>query len=312
MKAPPRFDVLGLGCAAVDDILHVPSYPGVDAKVRVTRRERRSGGLTGNALVAAARLGARCAYGGCLGTDEGSQFIEQEFLREGVNVSCAPRPEGAAVIRSAIVVGDDTGSRNIFYEVEGLIGAHPTLPDEEVIASARVLFIDHYGMAGNLRAARIARAAGRAVVADFEDAGPAPFAKVLELTDHLILSEDAAMRISGKSEASAAAAALWRDERAVVVVTCGAAGCWSVTAESGRQPRLHPAFAVTCKDSNGCGDVFHGAYAAALAAGRDVDGRIAMASAAAALRAARGGFPSRADVEEFLSSNRAAIAASLP
>jgi sulfofructose kinase len=298
-----RYDVLGLGCAAVDDIFHVPAYPTADAKVRVTRHERRFGGLTGNALVAAARLGARCAYGGCLGRDDASQFIEQEFLREGVDISPAPRPEGAAVIRSAIIVGEDTGSRNIFYEVEGLVGAHPTLPEESLIASARVLFIDHYGMTGNLRAARIARAADIAVVADFEDDGPAPFAEVLALTDHLILSEDAARRLTGRPTAAEAVAALWRDDRAVVIVTCGAAGCWSMTSEHAAAPRHHPAFPVTSRDTTGCGDVFHGAYAAAVAAGRGVVERIAFASAAAALRAAQGGFPARSAVEAFLSLN---------
>jgi sulfofructose kinase len=306
----PRYDVLGLGCAAVDDIFHVPAFPAVDAKVRVTRHERRGGGLTGNALVAAARLGARCAYGGCLGTDDASRFIEQNFIREGVDVFHAPRPDGAAVIRSAIIVGQDTGSRNIFYEVEGVIGAHPTLPDESVIVGARVLFIDHYGMAGNLRAARLARAAGNAVVADFEDDGPPPFAEVLALTDHLILSEDAGCRMTGQPSASAAAAALWCSDRAVVIVTCGAAGCWSVTAEHNGEPRHHPAFPVTTTDTNGCGDVFHGAYAAALAAGDGLDERIALASAAAAIRASEGGFPNRATSEAFLS--RQALNASPP
>ncbi len=235
-----RYDVLGLGCATVDDIYHIPSFPGADAKVRVTRHERRGGGLTGNALVTAARLGAHCAYAGCLGADDASQFIEQDFNRESVDVSHAPHPEGAAVIRSAIIVGQDTGSRNIFYRVEGVIGAHPTLPEESVIASARVLFIDHYGMAGNLRAARIARAAGNAVVADFEDAGPAPFAEVLALTDHLILAEESARRITGKASAAEAALALWRPDRAVVIVTCGAAGCWSVSAERARSRNIIP------------------------------------------------------------------------
>jgi len=305
-----RYDVLGLGCAAVDDIFHVPSFPATDAKVRVARHERRGGGLTGNALVAAARLGARCAYAGCLGADDASQFIEQDFLREGVDISHAPHPEGAAVIRSAIIIGQDTGSRNVFYLVPGITGAHATLPEKSVIASARVLFIDHYGMAGNLRAARIARAAGAAVVADFEDAGPPPFDEVLALTDHLILSEESAQRISGQSSPAEAAAALWRHDRAVVIVTCGAAGCWSVSAEHEAQPRHHPAFPVTCTDTNGCGDVFHGAYAAELAAGRGLDERIAVASAAAALRASQGGFPTRTAVDAFLSRN--AITASPP
>jgi sugar/nucleoside kinase (ribokinase family) len=295
-----RYDVLGLGCATVDDIYHVPSFPEADAKVRVGQHERRGGGLTGNALVAAARLGARCAYAGCLGEDDASHFVEQDFIREGVDVSHAPHPEGAAVIHSAIIVGQDTGSRNIFYRVEGIIGAHPTLPEESVIAGAQVLFIDHYGMAWNLRAARIARAGGNAVVADFEDAAPEPFAEVLALTDHLILAEESARRISGKNSAAEAAMALWRADRAAVIVTCGAAGCWSVSAERETQPQHHAAFEVKCTDTTGCGDVFHGAYAAQLAAGRSLDERIAVASAAAALRASRGLTPNRADVEEFL------------
>jgi sugar/nucleoside kinase (ribokinase family) len=301
MTSPPSYDVLGLGCAAVDDIFHVPWFPSADAKMRVARHERRAGGLTGNALVAAARLGARCAYAGCLGTDDASRFIEQDFSREGVDVSHAPHPEGAAVVRSAIIVGQDTGSRNIFFQVEGMIGAHPTLPEESVIAAARILFIDHYGMAGNLRAARLARAAGNAVVADFEDAAPPPFAEVLALTDHLILSDESARRISGENGPAAAARALWRPDRAVVIVTGGAAGCLVVTAEDDSRARHIPAFPVTCLDSTGCGDVFHGAYAAALAAGQPIEKRIAFASAAAALRASQGGFPSRADVEAFLS-----------
>ena len=34
---PKQFDVLGLGCAAVDDLLYVPRFPGVDEKVQVER-----------------------------------------------------------------------------------------------------------------------------------------------------------------------------------------------------------------------------------------------------------------------------------
>jgi sugar/nucleoside kinase (ribokinase family) len=299
--------VLGLGCATVDDIYHVPSFPAADTKVRITRHERRGGGLTGNALVAAARLGARCAYAGCLGLDDASRFVERDFTREGVDVTHAPHPSGAAVIHSAIIVGQDTGSRNIFYQVEGLIGAHPTLPEESIIAGSRVLFIDHYGMAGNLRAARIARAAGLSVVADFEDSGPPPFDEVLALTDHLILSEESARRISGKDSAPEAALALWRQDRAVVIVTCGAAGCWSLNREQPDHPQHHPAYPVTCIDTTGCGDVFHGAYAAELAGNRPLPERIATASAAAALRASQGGFPSRADIASFLSRQIPAV-----
>ena len=79
----PRFDILGLGCCAVDDILYVPAYPPPDAKVEVCARERHCGGLCATALVAGARLGARCAYAGTLGHDADSRFVLETLQREG-------------------------------------------------------------------------------------------------------------------------------------------------------------------------------------------------------------------------------------
>jgi sulfofructose kinase len=298
--APKSIDVLGLGCAAVDDLLYVPSFPAADQKVRVERSLRRFGGLTGAALVAAARSGARCAYAGCLGMDEYSQQVAAHFMSEGVDVAHAPRLAEARVVHSTIVVGRDTGSRNIFFEYQGLIGAHDSLPAEEVIRAAKVLFIDHLGIKGDLRAARVARAAGAAVVADFENQADPLFEEVLSLVDHLILSEEFARRFTRTPIAAQAALALWRPERAAVIVTCGVNGCWSVSAESGPAARHHPAFVVKAVDTTGCGDVFHGAYAASLARGDALAERIRFAAGAAALKAANGDIPRRSEVDAFL------------
>jgi sulfofructose kinase len=306
--ATKRFDVLGLGCAAVDDLLVVPSFPGADQKVRVIRSLRRCGGLTGAALVTAARLGACCAYAGCLGTDPYSEHIVANFTREGVDLSQAPRLPEARVVHSTIVVSSDSGSRNIFYEDGGMIGAHPSLPPEEVVRASRVLFIDHLGMPGNLRAVRAARSAGVPVVADFEDETAPFFHEVLDRVDHLILSEKFARRIAAGSSAAQAALALWRPDRAVVIVTCGAEGCWSVSAEDRLTARHHPAFAVKAVDTTGCGDVFHGAYAARLVRGDSLAIRIRLATAAAALMAMRGDIPCFAAVEEFLGEEAQAAA----
>ncbi len=298
--ATKRFDVLGLGCAAVDDLIYVPSFPPADTKVRIARSQRRFGGLTGAALVTAARLGARCAYAGCLGPDEYSEQVARNFGQEGVELSHAPRLPEATVVHSTIIVGQATGSRNIFYEYPGLIGAHPSLPTEKVIRDSRVLFIDHLGMKGNLRAARAARTTGVAVVADFEDETDPLFPEVLALVDHLILSEEFACRITQKTTAAQAASALWRTDRVAVIVTSGAIGCWSVSAETAPEAQHHPAFVVQAADTTGCGDVFHGAYAAVLARGDSLEKRIRFAAAAAALKARQGEIPYRAAVEELL------------
>ena len=307
-SATGRFDVLGLGCTAVDDLLYVRSFPAADDKVRVELSLRRCGGLTGAALVTAARQEARCAYAGCLGTDPYSEHVARNFIREGVDIAHAPRLPEARVVHSTIVVGKDSGSRNIFYEDEGMIGAHPTLPLDDVIRAAKVLFIDHLGMPGNLRAARTARSAGVAVVADFEGEAAALFPEVLGLADHLVLSAEFARRITHQSDAAQAALALWHSGRSVVIVTGGANGCWSVSAESGIQARHHPAFPVKAVDTTGCGDVFHGAYAASLARGDSLEVRIRFATASAALKAMQGEIPRRNAVEEFLAARPRATA----
>ncbi len=299
MSNPEEYDVLGLGCTAVDDLLYVPRFPGPDEKVQVQRSTRRFGGLTGVALVAAARVGARCAYAGCLGEDDLSIYSALCLAKEEIDVSWSPRPPEGRVVHSTVVVSTDTGSRNVFFEGSGAIGAHDTEPPERVIRRCRVLFIDQWGMPGNLRAARVARAAGVAVVADIEDAGSPLFGEVLDLVDHVILGESFAREITGAAGAASAARSLWRRDRAAVIVTCGARGCWSLSTTNGT-PVHHPAFSVKATDTTGCGDVFHGAYAARLARGDALEARIQFAAAAAALKARQAEIPRLNEVQKFI------------
>src|SRR5262245_11336139 len=292
------FDIVGLGCAAVDDLLYVPFYPPADAKVQIRRRERQGGGLTATALVAAARLGSRCAYAGVLGDDDLSQFLRQRFQREGVDVTLIrPRPD-ARPIHSIIVVDESTQTRNIFYDLEGVYGAEPGWPEERIIRSAGALCVDHFGIEGMTWAARIAREANVPVVADFERGEMPGFAGLLALVDHLIVSRAFAATLTGDSDPAKAAAKLWRDDRKAVVVTAGEEGCWYVV--DGKPPRHQPAFAVRTVDTTGCGDVFHGAYASALVRGLSISEIIGLASAAAAIKATRcggqDGAPTRAEV----------------
>jgi sugar/nucleoside kinase (ribokinase family) len=298
-------DVLGLGCVAVDDLLYVAEYPPADAKVQVRRRERQCGGLTGTALVAAARSGARCAFGGILGQEEFSRFVLDTFSREGIDVSHCVRREGVRPIHTTIIVDEGRHTRTIFFDLQGATGADPQSPPEEVIRLARVLFVDHYGIEGMTRAARIACAAGIPVVADFERHEWPGFDDLLRLVDHLIVSQEFASRLTGESGPAAAVTALGADRRTAVVVTCGADGCWYAGRdETAGVPTHQPAFAVPVVDTTGCGDVFHGAYAAALARGQSLAERVRYATVAAALKATQAGgqagIPTRAAVEAFL------------
>ena len=288
MKRALQFEVLGLGCVAVDDVLFVPRHPAPDAKLQVSRRERHCGGLTATALVAAARLGCRCAYAGTLGNDPDSRFVLEVLAAEGVDTShVVPRPN-IRPVRSVILVEEQAGARTILYDVAGALGADPRRPARGLIESSRVLLVDRWGIPGMIRAARLARQAGIPIVADVETFEVPRFEELLELADHLIVSESFARQYTGARDASEGVRRLWRKDRAVVVVTAGVAGCWW-TDDGQRAPQHVPAFPVKAVDTTGCGDVFHGAYAAALARGLPLADRLRVASGAAALKATRPG-----------------------
>jgi ribokinase len=297
------FDVLGLGAATTDLLLYVDRFPGPDVKTRVNRRVMQCGGLTATALVAAARLGARCAYAGVLGADPDSAFIRNSMESEGIDLAHAIVDPEARAIASIIIVASRTGTRNIFPGSSPLAGAHPTLPDAGVIRSARVLLVDQIGFAGMLRASGIAREAGIPVVSDIERVESPDARALLARVNHPVMSEEAAMSMTGCGNPADAARALCVDGVAAGVVTCGEGGAFY--CEPGGNPRHQPAFRVDVVDTTGCGDVFHGAYCAFLAEGLPLSERVRLASAVAAIKATapggQAGSPARKALNDFVS-----------
>ena len=141
-------------------------------------------------------------------------------------------------------------------------------------------------------------------MADLERNPGGDFDELLALIDHLIVSTGFARQLTGKEKPDEGVTELWHGDRQAVVVTGGAQGCWYCGPDAMDGCRHFPAFAVEAVDTTGCGDVFHGAYAAALAWGWPLQRRIVFASATAALKATQrggqSGCPSRQQVERFL------------
>ena len=304
--AATTYDVLGLGAVAVDDLLYVDEFPQPDGKTQVQAKARAGGGLAGTALVAVARLGLRAAYSGVLDDDELSVYSLTELEREGVDCGLVAKRAGARPYHSIIVINRLQPQRCIFFSNANVTAPTPEDLPESAIAAAKVLFVDHTVAGAAVRAAGIARRHGRPVVGDIEQAEFAEREAFLEGINHLILNQEMAAKLTGLADPAASAAALLRPGGAAVVVTHGAAGSWFVTP--GQPVRQQPAIQVEVVDTNGCGDVFHGAYAACLAWGGDVPTAVRVAAVAAGLKArksgGRPGIPSRAEVEERLAAER--------
>ncbi len=299
-------DVLGLGAVSLDDVLELAEFPIPGSKVRLLFRERRPGGLTLGALVAARRMGASVAYAGMLGSDEASRFVESFLQTEGVDTSRVVRRADAGPSESVILLVK--GDRTVLSHAPRRRGASADGPPEDYIRQARVLLVDHTGIEGQIRAARIARQAGIPVVGDIERLDEPGAAELLGLVDHLIVPLRLAFEITGEDNAKNAASAL-ASGRDAAVVTCGSEGCAVAEGSDPKRALRFSAFPVDVVDSTGCGDCFHGTYAALLAAGVDLEERIRTSSACAALKASRRGgpaaFPRAAEVRSFLTGQDA-------
>ena len=303
---PPEFDILGLGTIAIDDLVYVERYPPPDRKAMILRERRTLGGQVATALAAASRLGAGCAYAGALGSDELSMAALAGLRAHGVDCRFVRASASAGPVHSIIIVDESAGSRNIFFDMSRMTPLPRPDIGDNLIAGARVLLLDQFDPPAMIRAAECAHALRVPVVMDMEWTDAAGIEAMMSLADHLLLPRDFAAAYTGLASNEEIVSQLHRGRRACTAVTCGARGCYYLTADSAAPVRHLPAIAVATVETTGCGDVFHGAYAMALSAGQPEVECLRFAAAAAAAFAARPGgwehLPALADVNQLLSS----------
>ena len=181
-----RWDVMGIGAVAVDDLIYLDGFPTPETKMYIAEETRQGGGLAGTALVAAARLGVRAAYVGVLGDDQLSRYTLAELEAEGVDCSLVRRLPDARPHHCTILVNQRTSERTILVSRAGIT---PPSSDEmrpALIGTARMLFVDHTVLEPALRAAKVANNLGVPVLADLERVVPG-LPELMAHIDHLIV-----------------------------------------------------------------------------------------------------------------------------
>lgn len=294
------FDVISLGYSAVDYIGIVPHLPEIDTKILMEDFTRQGGGPAATAAVAVARLGGKSAFVGVMGDDDFSEFMLRELAKEGVDTSRVVRCPGASSQFSFIMVDKSTGKRTIAWTRSELPPLRADQLDREFISSCKVLHLDRHEPGAGTQAANWVHEAGGVVSMDAGTLVPG-LEELLPLVDVLVASHAFAREATGLADPSECARALLV-RRLIAGVTCGDRGCWFAT--SGGDEFHVPAFEVDVVDTNGAGDVFHGAFALAIAEGRDPQYSARFASAVAALKCrklgGRAGIPSRAEAEALI------------
>jgi len=315
--------VLVVGSVNVDLVVAAPRLPLPGQTVTGADVARYQGGKGGNQATAAARLGARVAFVGAVGVDDMGSEARSALVAEGIDIAGlveTDRPTGVALIvvdpRAENLIAVAPGANGDVHapHVEAALGRLAPGPRDVVLVSREI-------PPDGVRAAlEIGREAGATTIlnpAPADDLDPV----TLALADVLTPNEtELALLVGGgpagddpksaarnllASRASAGPRLTGRgpaDRDPAVVVTLGAAG--ALVVRTGSAVVAVPAPAVHPVDATGAGDTFNGALAAGLAGGLDLAEAVRRAVAAAAFSTtrpgARGGMPTRAELEGFL------------
>ena len=298
------FEVVGIGANVCDTLISVDSYPIEDTKKRVETVIRSGGGPCATGLCAASRLGAECAYIGTFTDDAAGKFLVEDMERYGVSTEVSCIEAGYTSFTSYILISAETASRTCVFHKGDIPERSLTKEQVGAIENAKILLIDGNNIAAAREAVKIARESGTTVL---YDAGGRydGIEALLTYTDILIPSEEFALSITGEESTDAAAKMLYEKySPRVVLITEGKKGG---VIYDGVSVKRYPAFKVDAKDSNGAGDVFHGAYAYAMTRGMDYYTAAIFSSAVSAIKCkkigARAAVPEYDEVIKFLKEN---------
>lgn len=294
--------VVGVGHVALDHVFSVATPPQPGTKTPAQRQRSLVGGMTANALLAAARLGAAARIVSPMGDDAAAALFETHFAREGIAASGLLRVAGAGSSVSAVIV-DARGERTIVNHRGSALALAPAF-DAAWLRDADILLTDPRCVHWAEAALHAARRQGLPSVLDADASPRADLQRLVGLADWVVFSEPGSRVYADGGDTAALAGALAAGAQ-VAAVTQGERGlCWQ---RPGQAVRRLPAFAVSpVVDTTAAGDVFHGALAVALAEGLADVPALRFAAAAAALKCLQPdgalGAPSRAAVQALLAS----------
>ncbi len=301
-------EIVGIGCAVFDMMLKLSRFPEEDEKFGAEESKVQCGGPCAVAMITAAKQGASSAFMGKFGDDLYGIGAKNCLEKYGVDLSAVRIIEGGQTQVSIVLSNQSNGKRTcIVGSAAGPeLQMNPEDVDLDLLQKAKYLHIDGKEYLPALYTARKAHEMGVKVSMDL-DWFAVNHTDLIALADILIPSENSAKIVAGTDDVYKAARILQeRFHPETLVITMGPEG--GIYMDKG-EVKHYPAFSVQAIDSNGAGDVFHGAFLAAKIRGFTDYEAACHASASSALKCihfgASEGAPSWEAAEKFLAERRA-------
>ncbi len=278
--------IVGIGTACLDHLNIIDQYPQEDETGHILSVETQGGGQVATALVAASRLGHETHYIGTLGNDDIGRQILEGLQAEGVQCHIEYKEMVSAHSELMIVPEHASRSKFVYMNTDSKISSTPE--QAAPITGCDGLHLDGTDYDNTMKAIEIAKADKVVTCIDGEYCHQdLNLNKQMDISvDLLIMSKRHALTVSGKDTVEEAVCYFGPLGPEVVIVTCGADGCFLY--KDGKAVH-YPAYRVKAVDTTGAGDVFHGAFLAAYLNDYDLDTCVRYASYVAAIKCTKVG-----------------------
>lgn len=289
-----------VGICVQDRIYNVPQLPLSGGKYISLDYHEVGGGPAATAAVTVTRLGLKCDFIGRLGDDGVGKTLKSELEADHVDTKFVKIFTDGMSTQSAVIV-DQNGERIIINHPSPDLSPSCDWLDEVSFNEYSVVLADVRWHEGALKSFQKAIELDIPTVLD-ADVTNQDITELVALADHAVFSEPGIKRFTGEGDVLTCLLKAQEKCRGQVYVTLGSNGTsW---LEQGELKHV-PAFQVNVVDTTGAGDVFHGAFAVAVANKLSSYDKIRFASGVAALKCTqtggRAGIPNRIQLEEFLS-----------
>jgi sulfofructose kinase len=302
--------VLCVGVAVYDEIFALPAFPTRPTKIFASDFASAAGGPAANAAITIARQGGSATLWARIGNDMQGDRIVADLSRSEVDVSCVRRVDDARSGISAVGVTQDGERMLLVFADPNLDTDTSWLPLDEVAGFDTILADVRWPAASRVVIER-ASALGKPTVLDADlTSDPAALAGLVPLASHVVFSEPALAQIAGAGRTTEAALRSIYDQggHTLVGVTLGAEGaCWVDATGFQREPGIR----IEAVDTLAAGDVFHGAFALAIARGLSPREAMQFANLVAAVKCTRWGggatIPTVAEVAAFVAGQASPV-----
>jgi sulfofructose kinase len=284
--AMQQFDVIGIGVNAVDALFCLPENFQVDHKNHTTDAKIQAGGPAGTGSCVCAMLGWKTGFITPMGDNMLSQIAKTEYESRGISADLFIPYEQASPVFSIIQIDPRLATRTIFSQMEGYHRVDPADMSVDAVRQTQVLIADCYEPEATMTALEVVQGGPCRSVLDLETGEPEWLWRAITLGTDIIMPLVATRELTGAETPEDAIRKLSENTNAQIVVTDGTQGSWALTPDG-----LHhqPAFQVKAIDTTGCGDVFHGAYAAGILEGMSLEMRLELAAWMASITATKVG-----------------------